>query len=134
MMRCPGGGSQRDRRAIRIRELSRSPRPSPARAEGAAWPGGRWRRGGRGGGGESGRGEEWRRSGAKVVVARFQGRNGHPVLFDKSCVAEILELRAPATLKDVVARHARAVEVDDPGVVIDLDTQEDYQAEVRRLA
>src|SRR5438067_2216101 len=54
--------------------------------------------------------QEWRRSGAKVVVARFGGRNGHPVLFDKSCGTEILELRPGQTLKDVVERHARAVE------------------------
>jgi molybdenum cofactor cytidylyltransferase len=78
--------------------------------------------------------EVWKESGARVVVPKFEGRKGHPVLFDRECAKEILELQAGQTLRDVVERGAQEVEVDDPGVLADVDTQDDYQAEVRRLA
>jgi len=33
----------------------------------------------------------YRRSGGRIAIARYQGRRGHPVLFDRKLFAEILD-------------------------------------------
>jgi molybdenum cofactor cytidylyltransferase len=57
-------------------------------------------------------------------------RRGHPVLFDRSCIAQILALPGDATLKNVVQAHTlQTVELDveDEGVLHDVDTPTDYE-------
>jgi CTP:molybdopterin cytidylyltransferase MocA len=70
------------------------------------------------------------RSGAALVIPRYRNRRGHPVLFSRMLLDELLALEPPATAKDVVNRHAdRAVYLDleDPGVLRDIDTPDDYR-------
>ncbi|GAB4505164.1 MAG: hypothetical protein Fur0043_21590 [Anaerolineales bacterium] len=67
--------------------------------------------------------------GAPLVVPSFHRRRGHPWLAGRSHWEEILRLKPPASLRDFLNRHAdaiRYVEVDDPGVLQDLDTPNDY--------
>ena len=62
-----------------------------------------------------------------IVVPRFEGRRGHPTLFPKPALRE---LSSGATLRDVIAHHCdlvRLVEVADEGVVLDMDTPDDYE-------
>ena len=71
------------------------------------------------------------RSGAPLVIPRYAGRRGHPVLLSRVVIEEILALPPEATAKQVVRGHVGdvvLVEVDDPGVVRDVDTPEDYLA------
>jgi len=62
-----------------------------------------------------------------IVVPRFHGRRGHPTLFPATIAREVF---SGLTLRDVLAKHAdriTAADVDDEGVVLDMDTKEDYE-------
>ncbi len=66
---------------------------------------------------------------APLVVPRYQGRRGHPVVFSRALLDELAALPPSATAKQVVAAHpALYLDVDDPGVLRDIDTPADYQA------
>jgi molybdenum cofactor cytidylyltransferase len=74
--------------------------------------------------------QAWQRTRAPVVVPMHNRRRGHPVLFDRSCIAHILALPGDATLKNVVQAHTlQTVELDveDEGVLHDVDTPTDYE-------
>jgi len=63
-----------------------------------------------------------------IVVARYCGRRGHPVIFDRSVFAELMAAPEDQGARVVVnAKPERVlyVDVDDPGVVLDLDTPAD---------
>lgn len=72
-----------------------------------------------------------------IVVPVSGGRRGHPVLIDLSRYRrEILSLSGDRGLKPVVRGHPEdtlEVPVDDEGILRDLDTPEDYRAEVARM-
>lgn len=71
-----------------------------------------------------------RPAGTALVIPRFQGRRGHPVLVAAWLIPEFLALPETAAARDVVRRHEAAiqyVDVDDRGVVTDIDTPEDYR-------
>jgi molybdenum cofactor cytidylyltransferase len=60
-----------------------------------------------------------------------RGRRGHPVGFAASCRDELLGLTGDAGARGVLQRHAAevvAVEVDDPGILQDVDTAQDLEA------
>ncbi len=64
-----------------------------------------------------------------VIVPRHNGRRGHPVLIARPIVPEFLDLRPPAAARDIIERHAseiRYIDVDDLGVVTDVDEPADY--------
>ncbi len=66
-------------------------------------------------------------SNAPVLRAVHLGRHGHPVVF-KRAIFDALRHADPAVGAKAVL-HAAAVEdveVDDPGVVDDVDTPDDY--------
>jgi molybdenum cofactor cytidylyltransferase len=69
-------------------------------------------------------------SGSRIVMPAFKGEHGHPLLIDASYAAEILAIGIDATLHTFVQKHRGEIdvlEVEDPGVVTDLDTPEDYE-------
>lgn len=62
-----------------------------------------------------------------IVQPRCNGRKGHPVLLPSGLLRE---LATHATLRDLLTEHAarrHLVDVEDPGILMDLDTPEDYQ-------
>jgi molybdenum cofactor cytidylyltransferase len=66
--------------------------------------------------------------GAELVVPVFAGQRGHPVGFGGRFRDHLLALSGDAGARAVLATHASAVlqlEVDDPGVVQDVDTPAD---------
>jgi molybdenum cofactor cytidylyltransferase len=70
-----------------------------------------------------------RMSKAPVVVPVYRGARGNPVLFDRSVFSQIKEIQGDVGAKSVVARNEKRVlkvEVDDSGVVVDIDTPSDY--------
>ena len=68
-----------------------------------------------------------------IAVPTYHGKKGHPVLLDGSLVPEILAQPAEKTLRDYVqAKGCTTVEVGDEGILIDLDTADDYAAIVDR--
>lgn len=69
-----------------------------------------------------------------AILPTYRGKKGHPVLLDRSLVPEILAQPAGTTLRDVIHRaDYTTVEVGDEGILIDLDTAEDYQAILERV-
>jgi len=67
---------------------------------------------------------------APILIARCGGHRGHPVLFAKGVFPELLEAPEGEGARFVVnAEPARVVyvEVNDPGVTLDLDTPEDLK-------
>ena len=69
-----------------------------------------------------------------VVYAQHKGRRGHPVGFSAELYSELVALRGDEGARRLVSRYpALAVEVNDPGVLVDVDTEADLEA-VRRLS
>lgn len=63
-----------------------------------------------------------------IVAPSYRGRRGHPVLIARGYWSEILDLGPEQTLRDYLrerAEHIDYLEIDDPGVIQDLDTPED---------
>ena len=69
-----------------------------------------------------------------VAYAQYKGRRGHPVGFSPELYSELSALRGDEGARRLVARYpAVGVEVDDAGVLVDVDTLADLD-EVRRDA
>ena len=61
-----------------------------------------------------------------VAYAQFRGRRGHPVGFSAELYSELTALTGDEGARRLVARYpAFGVEVDDAGVLVDVDTLED---------
>ena len=61
-----------------------------------------------------------------VVYAQHRGQRGHPVGFAAELYSELAALGGDDGARRLVARYpAHGVEVDDPGVLIDIDTEAD---------
>jgi molybdenum cofactor cytidylyltransferase len=70
------------------------------------------------------------RAGALLVVPTHGGRRGHPLAIAPALVTEILDLDLTVGLRQLLERRAESLvelPVDDPGVVLDVDTTEDYE-------
>lgn len=64
-----------------------------------------------------------------VVFAQHKGMRGHPVGFSAELYSELASLRGDEGARRLVARYpAVGIEVDDPGVLIDVDTEADLDA------
>jgi molybdenum cofactor cytidylyltransferase len=80
--------------------------------------------------------ETHRRTRASAVVPSFAERRGHPVIWGSALFGELLE--SPDATREgaraVLHRHVKevvAVPVDDPAVIDELNTPEDYERLVR---
>ncbi|MFH1086621.1 MAG: NTP transferase domain-containing protein [Chloroflexota bacterium] len=72
---------------------------------------------------------------ALVVQPTYGGHGGHPILLASALIPEILALPADATLRDLLRRTPSVrVEVEDDGILLDLDTSDDYARLAQRLA
>lgn len=63
----------------------------------------------------------------RIVIPSYGGRKGHPLLLPRKILEE---LQGELTLRDLVRSdpgRVGFVEVDDPGILYDMDTAEDYQ-------
>lgn len=82
--------------------------------------------------------EAWRGGGGRIVVPRLQGRNGHPALFDGSLLSElrVVEERSEGirAVRRAHTAETHFVDVDDPLVLLDVNTPEEYEEAARRFA
>lgn len=63
-----------------------------------------------------------------VAYAQHLGRRGHPVGFAAELYSELVGLQGDEGARRLVARYpAHGVEVDDPGVLLDVDTELDLE-------
>jgi len=72
----------------------------------------------------------WRDTRAPIVRPLFDGRRGHPVIFDRSVFGALRAAPLDEGARAVVRAHQHDsidVPVDDPGCVFDVDTSEEYR-------
>jgi molybdenum cofactor cytidylyltransferase len=74
-----------------------------------------------------------------VVVPHFRGERGHPVGFDRVCESALRDLHGPIGAQSVVRAQAAVgavfdLELDDPGIVTDVDTLSDLKNAEAMLA
>jgi molybdenum cofactor cytidylyltransferase len=64
-----------------------------------------------------------------IVIPRYKGKKGHPALFDSKLAAEILSWDDREILRNYIhsKENVLIVDVDDPGIGLDVDTAEDYE-------
>ena len=72
----------------------------------------------------------WRATHPAIVVPRYEGTRGHPVLFDRRIFGEIEQLQGDVGARDVIARdpsRVRLIDVAGP-MPRDVDTPADLAA------
>ena len=76
------------------------------------------------------------RSTSPIVLPSFQHRRGHPMIFGVDLFNELLAAPLDQGAITVVRKHAHEIlhlNVDEPGVLVDIDTPEAYEEHVVRL-
>ena len=74
--------------------------------------------------------ERFRQTRQPIVIPTFEGRRGHPVLFGRTVFAELFSAPLQEGARFVVRGRPElvdTVEVDDPGILADIDTPEQYE-------
>ncbi len=72
-------------------------------------------------------------SGERIIIPTFRGRRGHPTFFPQTVLTDIFR---GYNLREIIGRHPESitlVPVADEGVVLDMDTPEDYREICQRL-
>jgi molybdenum cofactor cytidylyltransferase len=67
--------------------------------------------------------------GALIAIPQYLGRHGHPVLFSRTLIPEFLALPPDCQARTVFHGHGseiRYVDVDDPGILDDIDDPDAY--------
>jgi len=81
--------------------------------------------------------EQYRGSDAEIVIPHYQGSRGNPVLLGRSVFAEAMALEGDVGCRSIFAQHTKGilrVDVDDPGILADIDSREDYERLFRTQA
>jgi molybdenum cofactor cytidylyltransferase len=71
----------------------------------------------------------YHQSGAPIVIPMHQGKRGNPVLLSRSVFSEVMELQGDTGCRAIFTNHLDGilkVEVEDPGILLDIDSQDDY--------
>ena len=66
---------------------------------------------------------------ALLRVPRYRGERGHPIWFSRELTPEFLAIPADSAARDIVRAHAAEtefLEVDDPGILADIDDAAPY--------
>jgi molybdenum cofactor cytidylyltransferase len=74
--------------------------------------------------------EAWRAGAGPVVTATYGGRPGHPKLFDRRLLGDLLRLTGDTGARDLLAAHperVHRVEVGDLGSDADVDVEADLE-------
>ena len=69
-----------------------------------------------------------------IVVPRYKGKRGHPVIFSRQLFEELLNAPFDQGAKAVVNAHRQEtleIEWQDEGITLDIDTPELYRQHVR---
>ena len=68
---------------------------------------------------------------AAVRVPRYEGRRGHPIWFSRALLPEFLAIPPGGAARDIVRAHVAETEfldVNDPGILADIDDRAAYEA------
>lgn len=80
--------------------------------------------------------EAFGRNDATIVIPSFEHRRGHPMIFAAQLFSELLAAPLDQGAVSVVRKHSHEIlhlEVDEPGVLVDIDTPEAYEKHVVQL-
>jgi molybdenum cofactor cytidylyltransferase len=69
-------------------------------------------------------------SGAEIVVPFYKGQRGNPVLLDRTVFAEAMALEGDTGCRAIFGSHAAGLveaNVNDEGILLDIDTRGDYE-------
>jgi len=72
--------------------------------------------------------DQYQQSDAQIAVPMYQGFRGNPVLLDRSVFPEVMALTGDIGCRAIFANHVDGivnVNVDDIGILLDIDTRED---------
>jgi molybdenum cofactor cytidylyltransferase len=78
----------------------------------------------------------WRTSHAPIVRPARGDEHGHPVIFDRAVFDALRAADRRVGAKAVLRANEQSivnVPIDDPGAYLDIDTEEDYRAVLKRL-
>lgn len=74
------------------------------------------------------------RSNKPVAIPSFRGSAGHPAMIRKSCFASLLSFQGERGLRGALSQWKRETEfvpTDENGMLIDINTEQDYEREQR---
>jgi molybdenum cofactor cytidylyltransferase len=74
--------------------------------------------------------EAFKETKSNIVVPSYQMKRGHPWLVARPLWEELLKIKSPRSPRDFLNKHRHEihyVNVDDPNILADLDTPEDYK-------
>jgi molybdenum cofactor cytidylyltransferase len=74
--------------------------------------------------------DRYRRSDAQIVIPTYKGFRGNPVLLDRSVFPEIMALDGDMGCRAIFGSHLEGivkVEVEDIGILLDIDNKADYE-------
>jgi len=69
----------------------------------------------------------------KIIIPLYKGKRGHPTLFPRHAIEEIFN---GGTLRDIIDKNRsrlRFLDVQDEGVILDMDTKEDYDKVLKKI-
>jgi molybdenum cofactor cytidylyltransferase len=68
-----------------------------------------------------------------IAVPTYQGRRGHPIIFDIKYKSDLFKLKGDIGGREIIQNHPKdvfMVAVDSESVVSDIDTKDDYQSQL----
>jgi molybdenum cofactor cytidylyltransferase len=74
--------------------------------------------------------DKYRHADAEIVVPYYRGQRGNPVLLDRSVFSEAMALEGDTGCRAIFGSHAAGiveVDVDDEGILQDIDDRGDYE-------
>lgn len=78
--------------------------------------------------------DSWQPNGPEAIIPTFRGRRGHPILVDRRLAPRIETVTGDTGYRTLFrTTDVLEVPVEDPGILIDLDTPEDVEALSRQL-
>ncbi len=76
------------------------------------------------------------RLGSAITYPAYRGKGGHPIIFSKALLPELMRVKESLQgLREVVERHRAEVvrlEVENAEVVLDMNRPEEYQQEIEK--
>ena len=78
--------------------------------------------------------DAYRSSGKGIIIPVYKGKRGHPLLLDSKYKDQINTLDPDKGLRSVTYIHSSdifEVETDEPGILRDFDTYDDYNKEIK---
>lgn len=71
-----------------------------------------------------------------IVIPTYQGKKGHPVLLGKAHIEQCLQEQKEKVLYEVIVKNSDRIvylPLEDEGILMDIDTMEDYERLVKHI-